>query len=67
MLIRLVGGAIAGLIAFGVLLVPSPAPVEAASISCTGWTNSLVPPTSIRVLRTATKWTQVVDFRLYVE
>jgi hypothetical protein len=67
MLIRLVGGAIAGMIALGVLLVPSPAPVEAASSSCTGWANSLVPPTSIRVLRTATKRTQVVGFRTYVE
>jgi hypothetical protein len=67
MLIRLVGGAIAGMIALGVLLVPSPAPVEAASSSCTGWTSSLVPPTSIRVLRTATKRTEVVDFRVYVE
>jgi hypothetical protein len=66
MKIRLVGGAIAGVIALGALLVPSPAPVEAASSSCTGWASSLVPPTSIRVLRTATKRTQVVDFRLYV-
>ncbi|MBP1705254.1 MAG: Stage sporulation domain protein [Chloroflexi bacterium] len=67
MLIRLVGGAIAGVIALGVLLVPSPAPVEAASSSCTGWTSSIVPPTSIRVLRSSTKRTQTVDFRLYVE
>jgi Stage II sporulation protein len=67
MLIRLVGGAIASLIALGALLAPSPAPVEAASSSCTGWASSIVPPPSIRVLRTATKRTQVVDFRLYVE
>jgi hypothetical protein len=37
------------------LLVPvnagSPAPVEAAGRSCTGWTSTVVPPTSIRVLR----------------
>jgi hypothetical protein len=37
------------------LLVPvsagSPAPVEASSRSCTGWTSTVVPPTSIRVLR----------------
>jgi len=64
---RLVGGAIAAVIAVGVLLVPSPAPVEAASSSCTGWTSRLVPPTTIRVLRTATRRTQTVNFRTYVE
>jgi len=64
---RLVGGAVAVVIALGVLLVPSPAPAEAASSSCTGWTSRLVPPTTIRVLRTATRRTVTVDFRTYVE
>lgn len=67
MKIRLVGGAIATVIALGVLLVPSPAPAAAASTSCTGWTSRLVPPTTIRVLRTATRRTATVGFRVYVE
>jgi hypothetical protein len=40
-------------------------PVAAGS-SCTGWTNQVVPPRAIRVLRTASGRVQRVPFRRYV-
>ena len=60
--------AVGVLFAVSVLLVPqmsSPAPV-AASSSCTGWTSTVVPPSSIRVLRTRTGRVETVPFRKYV-
>ncbi len=66
MQIRLIGGFTALVIALGALAFPSAEPARAGS-TCTGWTSSLVPPTSIRVYRTATKRTQAVPFRTYVE
>jgi len=64
---RLIGGAVALAIALAAVLVPSPAPARAASSSCTGWTSSLYPPTTIRVYRTSLKKTVTVPFRAYVE
>ena len=64
---RLLGGVAALAIALGALAYPSAEPVRAASADCTGWTSSLVPPTSIRVYQTATKRTVTVPFRTYVE
>ena len=66
MRIRLVGGIAALVIALGALAFPSAEPAQAGS-TCTGWKNSLVPPTSIRVYRTAKKRTETVPFRTYVE
>ncbi len=66
MRIRLIGGIAALAIALGALAFPSAEPAQALS-KCTGWSSSLVPPTSIRVYRTATKRTQTVPFRTYVE
>ena len=66
MRIRLIGGIAALAIALGALAFPSAEPAQALS-KCTGWSSSLVPPTSIRVYRTATKRTQAVPFRTYVE
>jgi hypothetical protein len=63
---RLIGGIAALAIALGALAFPSAEPAQARS-TCTGWTSALVPPTSIRVYRTATKRTQSVPFRTYVE
>lgn len=67
MRIRLIGGIAAAAIAFGALAFPSAEPAQAGSTKCTGWTTTLVPPTSIRVYRTATKRTVTVPFRTYVE
>jgi hypothetical protein len=67
MRIRLIGGIAAMAIALGALAFPSAEPVRAGSTTCTGWTSALVPPTSIRVYRTALKRTQTVPFRSYVE
>lgn len=63
---RLVGVIAALAMALGALAFPSAEPVQAAS-TCTGWTSTLVPPTSIRVYRTALKRTETVAFRTYVE
>jgi peptidoglycan hydrolase-like amidase len=63
---RLIGGIAALAIALGALAFPSAEPAQARS-TCTGWTSTLVPPTSIRVYRTATKRTATVPFRTYVE
>lgn len=44
-------------------------PVAQASSTCTGWTSTRVPPTTIRVLRTsgaASGRVQTVDFKTYV-
>ena len=43
----------------------APAPVEAGS-SCTGWSSQVVPPRTIRVLRTTIGRVQRVPFRRYV-
>ena len=67
MRIRLIGEIAALAIALGALAFPSAEPAQAGSTSCTGWTSSTVPPTSIRVYRTATKRTESVPFRTYVE
>jgi len=67
MRIRLIGAIAAVAIALGALAFPSAAPAQAGSAKCTGWTSTLVPPTSIRVYRTATKRTVTVRFRTYVE
>ncbi len=63
---RLLGGVTALAIALGALAFPSAEPARAGS-SCTGWDSLLRPPTSIRVYRTATKRTETVPFRAYVE
>jgi hypothetical protein len=44
----------------------TPPPVARAA-TCTGWTSTRVPPTTIRVLRTSTGRVQTVNFRTYVE
>ena len=67
MRIRLIGAIAALAVALGALAFPSAGPAQAGSTKCTGWTSTLVPPTSIRVYRTATKRTQTVRFRTYVE
>jgi hypothetical protein len=64
---RLLGGVAALAIALGALAFPSAEPSRAASAECTGWTSSIVPPTSIRVYRTAARRTVTVPFRTYVE
>ena len=64
--IRLLGGVTALVIALGALAFPSAEPARAGS-SCTGWNSLLRPPTTIRVYRTATKRTETVPFRAYVE
>jgi hypothetical protein len=46
-------------------IVTEPAPVAAAR-SCTGWTSKVVPPSTIRVLRTRSGRVQTVPFRRYV-
>ena len=63
---RLVGAVAAIAIALGALAIPSAGPVQAGS-TCTGWSSSLRPPTSIRVYRTALGRTVTVPFRTYVE
>jgi hypothetical protein len=45
----------------------TPPPVAQAASVCTGWTSTRVPPSTIRVLRTATGQVQVVDFDTYVQ
>lgn len=63
---RLVGAVAVLAITLGALAFPSAEPALAGS-SCTGWTSKLVPPTSIRVYRTAKGRTVKVPFRIYVE
>jgi hypothetical protein len=67
MRIRLMGGIVAAAVALGGLALPGATPAQAGSARCTGWTSTLVPPTSIRVYRTATRGTVTVPFRTYVE
>jgi len=67
MRIRLIGGIAVLAVTLGALAFPSAGPARAGSSECTGWTNSIVPPTTIRVYRTATKRTVTVPFRTYVE
>ncbi len=63
---RLIGAVAALAIALGALAFPSAEPAQARS-TCTGWTSTLVPPTSIRVYRAAKQRTETVPFRAYVE
>jgi hypothetical protein len=42
-------------------------PLVTSAASCTGWPSVRVPPTTIRVLRTATNKVEVVDFKTYVQ
>jgi hypothetical protein len=67
MRIRLIRGIAVLAVALGALAFPSAGPARAGSPDCTGWTSSIVPPTTIRVYRTATKRTVTVPFRTYVE
>ena len=67
MRIRLIGGIAALAVALGALALPSAGPAQAGSAKCTGWTSTLIPPTSIRVYRTATGRTETVRFRTYVQ
>jgi hypothetical protein len=67
MRIRLIGGIALVAFTLGALAFPSAMPAQAGSTKCTGWTSTLVPPTSIRVYRTATRRTVTVPFRTYVE
>jgi hypothetical protein len=64
--IRPLAGITALVIALGALALPSAEPALAGS-TCTGWKSFLRPPASIRVYRTATKRTETVPFRTYVE
>ncbi len=64
---RLIRALAALALAFGTAAAPSgAAPVHAGSV-CTGWTSTVIPPDTIRVYRSATRRTQVVAFRTYVE
>ncbi len=67
MRIRLIRGIAILAVTLGALAFPSAGPARAGSSECTGWTSSIVPPTTIRVYRTATKRTVTVPFRTYVE
>ncbi len=65
---RLLRVVAASAIALGAVAVPSgAATVHAGSRACTGWTNSVTPPTTIRVYRRASGSVDVVPFRTYVE
>src|SRR3989442_13284490 len=57
----------AGAVAVALLatFVPPTGSAQAAS-SCTGWRDTLTPPPSIRVYRTAYQRTVTVDFKRYV-
>ena len=67
-LVRLVSGlAIAA--AYLLTAASTAAPMAVAAAVCTGWTSNVVPPQTIRVLRTsgsASGTVQVVSFRQYV-
>ena len=67
MRIRLIRAIAILAVTLGALAFPSAGPARAGSSECTGWTSSIVPPTTIRVYRTATKRTVTVPFRTYVE
>jgi hypothetical protein len=68
MLRRLAAG-LCGLALAAAATLPSAVPARALS-SCTGWTSTVVPPSTIKVYRTE-GWNagkvQTVDFRTYVE
>jgi hypothetical protein len=64
---RLVRAVAATAIALGALAVPSGAGPTLAGSTCTGWTSAFVPPTTIRVYRSALGRTITVPFRSYVE
>jgi hypothetical protein len=63
--LRLVVGALA-LTTAGAIGAASEPPAAAAGRSCTGWTSKIVPPRTIRVLRTRSGRVQKVNFRRYV-
>ena len=71
---RPVAAVLISIATFALLLGPAPAPAAASPVSaaavCTGWTSQIVPPDTIRVLRTrgpAEDTVQVVPFRMYVD
>jgi len=64
---RLVRAVVATAIALGAFAVPSGAGPTLAGSTCTGWTSIFVPPTTIRVYRSALGRTVTVPFRSYVE
>ncbi len=64
---RLVRAVAAIAIALGAFAVPSGAGPTQAGSTCTGWTSTFVPPTTIRVYRSASRKTVTVPFRDYVE
>ncbi len=61
----------AGLFAFALVWLPTVTqPPQAQAATCTGWQSTLVPPPTIRVLRSygaAAGTVQTVDFQSYVE
>jgi hypothetical protein len=64
---RLVRAVAATAIAFGAVAAPSGTGPILARSTCTGWTSTFVPPTTIRVYRSALGRTVSVPFRSYVE
>jgi hypothetical protein len=64
---RLFRAVAATAIALGSLAVPTGAGPTLAGSTCTGWTSTFVPPTTIRVYRSALGRTVAVPFRSYVE
>ena len=64
---RLVRAVAATVIALGALAVPSGAGPTLAGSTCTGWSSTFVPPTTIRVYRSALGRTVTLPFRSYVE
>ena len=63
----LVRAVVATAIALGAFAVPSGAGPTLAGSTCTGWSSTFVPPTTIRVYRSALGRTVTVPFRSYVE
>ncbi len=63
---RLIRGMAALAIALTGLAVPGGAGPTLAGSACTGWTSVLVPPTTIRVYRSALRRSVPVPFRSYV-
>jgi hypothetical protein len=58
---------VAALLAAGIWVPNAVTPPVAQAAVCTGWSSTTTPPTSIRVLRTATGVVQPVDFETYVK
>lgn len=63
--LRIAIGAIVTLSLLAVPQLSAPEPA-AAGTSCTGWNSQIVPPRTIRVLRTRTGAVETVSFRKYV-